>query len=284
MDIPCNHKKTNYIKMKISTKLNDIILFTIISYLISWIIWIPTIVIVPAEYSLPFLLVGSFGPFLAAVFITRKKEGNQDLRHWLKTNFNLKIGIWWYILASIILPLIIAGIHHAIYMIFGGKSGFSWDQSWSIYLINLLLTAVVGGGNEEPGWRGYLTPQLLKKFNPFISCVMVGIIWVGWHLPLYFLDTWSGGDQPIYLFVLYAIPLSVILTWLYFKSKKSIIPVMLLHAATNIVFEYFPRTDVIFKSMSFDFNIFKVISYWIIASVILIISKGKLGYLKKLNN
>ncbi|MBE0673582.1 MAG: CPBP family intramembrane metalloprotease, partial [Bacteroidales bacterium] len=132
-----------------------------------------------------------------------------------------------------------------------------------------MLTALIGGGNEELGWRGYLTPQLMKKFNPLISCVMVGVIWVFWHLPLYFLDSWSGGDQPIILFLLYAIPLSVILTWLYYWSKQSIIPVMLLHSATNIIFEYFPRLDIVIKSLSFDFNVLKAAAYLIVALLII---------------
>ncbi len=251
--------------------------FIVLSYLISWILWLPAITIISSEYNLPFLLIGSFGPFLAVLFIIRKNEGKQSLKNWVGTNFNFKINYRWYILAAILLPLFIALIHHSIYLSWGGKSGFTWDQRWGVYFINIVLTTLIGGGNEEPGWRGYLTPQLMKKYSPLISCLLVGFIWVGWHLPLYFLESWSGGDQPIYLFILYAIPLSVILTWLYNKSKQSIIPVMLLHSATNIVFEYFPRTNNIFKSMSFDFNVFKVISYWIVAIALIFMTKGLLG-------
>jgi membrane protease YdiL (CAAX protease family) len=45
-------------------------------------------------------------------------------------------------------------------------------------MIILRITA----GYEEPGWRGYITPVLMNLFNPFISCVIVGI---GWAVLLY---------------------------------------------------------------------------------------------------
>ena len=251
--------------------------FIIISFSLSWLIWLPAIFFVPDKYSLPFLLLGSFGPFIAAIILKKKYERTGGLKSWLRISFNFRINAGRYLLAIIILPLAIAGIHHLIYLIMGGKSGFTWDQRWAVYTANLILTALIGGGNEEPGWRGYLTPRLMENFNPLISCALVGIVWVIWHLPLYFLDSWSGGDQPILLFLLYAIPLSVILTWLYNWSKQSIIPVMLLHSATNIIFEYFPRLDIVIRSLSFDFNVLKAVTYWIVALLIIILTKGKLG-------
>lgn len=52
---------------------------------------------------------------------------------------------------------------------------------------------------------------------------------------------WGVNDQPFVWLLIYCIPLSVILTWLYYRSGGSIIPVMLLHAGTNVVFRYFLR-------------------------------------------
>jgi len=73
----------------------------------------------------------------------------------------------------------------------------------------------------------------------------------------------------------------MILTWLYYKSKKSIIPVMLLHAGTNVVFRYFPMETRIFENINDEFTVIKTIVYWLFAIILLIISKGTLGYRKK---
>lgn len=262
-----------------SSKVKIAAVHVLLTFAISWLIWLPVIFFVPERYSLPFLLLGSFGPFIAAITVKWKTEGKGEMKKWLRESFTFKNRIFWLFFAGFIFPLIIGALHHSLYLLWGGKSGFTWDQRWSVFIINLILTSLVGGGNEEPGWRGYLTPLLMNRFKPVITCIMVGIIWVCWHLPLYFLKSWSGGDQPIFLFILYAIPLSMILTWLYYKSKLSIIPAMLLHSATNIVFGYFPRPDVIIQSLSFDFNVLKAISYWIIAIILLIITKGNLGFI-----
>ncbi len=251
--------------------------FVFVTFGISWLIWLPAILFVSEEYKLFFLLPGSFGPFIAAIVFVRKYEGKERFRNWFKDLFRFRIPLFWYIFPAILLPLAMALLHHGLYLLLGGSSGFTLDQPWHLYFLNLIATSLIGGGNEEPGWRGYLTPKLLVRFSPIITCIGVGIIWTLWHLPLYFLESWSGNDQPVYLFVLYAVPLSLILTWLYYQSGGSIIPVILLHSSTNIVFEYFTMQKVIMISPGFDFNVLKVIVYWLIALVLIMRKKGKIG-------
>lgn len=36
---------------------------------------------------------------------------------------------------------------------------------------------------------------------------------------------------------------------------------------------------VIFRSMDYDFNVIKTIAYWVVAIIIIFLTKGKLGYL-----
>jgi membrane protease YdiL (CAAX protease family) len=117
----------------------------------------------------------------------------------------------------------------------------------------------------------------MKIFHPLISNIIVSAFWVIWHFPLYF-GNWSGNNQPLLWFFIYAIGLSIIMTWLFYKSNHSVIPVMLLHAATNIIFDYFPMTNTIFSTQSIDFNIFKSIAYWIIAIIIIFTTNSQLGY------
>jgi len=76
----------------------------------------------------------------------------------------------------------------------------------------------------------------------------------------------------------------MILTWLYNKSKQSVIPVMLLHAGTNVVFRYFPMETGVFDSVSDEFTVIKTIVYCLFATIFLIISKGTLGYEKEIKN
>jgi membrane protease YdiL (CAAX protease family) len=254
--------------------------FFLLTLLLSWAVWIPTFLFVPENVQLPLLLLGGFGPFLSAILVIWAKEGKTSLKKWLRETFRVRINLIWYLMGGLFLPIGIALLHHSFYILAGGKSAFTFDQIWGIYIVSLFSTTLLGGGFEEPGWRGFATPRLMTQFHPIIANIIVSFFWVLWHTPLYF-GNWSGKNQPLLWFFVYAIGLSIILTWLYFKSSKSIIPVMLLHAATNIIFVYFPRTNTIFSSSDLDFNIFKSMTYWTVAIAIIMLTRGQLGYSMK---
>ena len=192
--------------------------------------------------------------------------------------FNFRIPLFWYLLGGILAPLLIASVHHLIYLSVGGRSGIDFGPDWIGYFAYLISTAILTGGNEEPGWRGYITPVLIKRFNVVAAQVVIGVFWALWHLPMYITGDWGGDNQPLAWLIAYCIPLSVILTWLFYNSRKSIIPVMLLHAGTNVVFRYFPMESDIFSSVADDFTLIKTVVYWALALILLAATKGKLGY------
>lgn len=255
--------------------------YFVLTYMISWSIWALGNVLLPEHLTSITLIIGAFGPFIAAMIILTVTGGASALKQWLKATFNFKVNVTWYLLGGIILPFVIAGIHHIIYLALGGKSGMVFSPEWLTYFAYLISTTLLTGGNEEPGWRGYITPVLMTRFKPFITCIIVGTGWALWHSPMYLLQDWGGNDQPFILLLIYCIPLSMILTWLYYKSRKSIIPVMLLHAGTNVVFRFFPMETKVFESVADEFTVIKTIVYWLLAIILLIISKGTLGYKKK---
>lgn len=259
-------------------------LYFILTYLISWPVWIAGKVLLPENLTTITLILGAFGPFIAALILLRITGERSGLHEWFKINFNFRIKIIWYLLGGIILPYLIAGLHHLIYLGLGGKSGIVLSPEWLIYFVYLIPTALFTGGNEEPGWRGYITPALLERFHPVIVCIIVGFGWAVWHLPMYFLGGWGGSDQPFFWLLIYCIPLSMILTWLYYKSKRSIIPVMLLHAGTNVVFSYFPMETKVFENVDDEFTLMKTIVYFLFAIVLLVITRGSLGYENQISN
>lgn len=53
-----------------------------------------------------------------------------------------------------------------------------------------VLLALVGGGKEEFGWRGWLQSALQQHISPLLAAVIVGVVWAIWHLPL------SGSTAP----------------------------------------------------------------------------------------
>jgi membrane protease YdiL (CAAX protease family) len=44
---------------------------------------------------------------------------------------------------------------------------------------------------EEPGWRDFAVPRMRRRLGPFRGSLVLGVLWGGWHLPL-FLTEWGG--------------------------------------------------------------------------------------------
>jgi len=131
------------------------------------------------------------------------------------------------------------------------------------------------GGNEEPGWRGFALPALLKRLHPVLASLILGLIHAAWHLPL--MNNY-GTTFGWYLFEV--IPLTFILNWLYLKSHQSVIPVMLLHAGTNMIYHFIPAPAQVLLGFAAFIPIRGVV-YWGMAIVILVGTKGRLGFVEK---
>jgi len=95
---------------------------------------------------------------------------------------------------------------------------------------------------EEFGWRGYALDRLQAHYSALLSSVFLGIVWGLWHLPLFFM---SGQDiyhsVPIPAFILGTIFLSILFTWIYNNTGRSILAVLIFqHDGESISF-YLPR-------------------------------------------
>jgi membrane protease YdiL (CAAX protease family) len=95
---------------------------------------------------------------------------------------------------------------------------------------------LIGGAWEEPGWRGYALPSLLRNRSPLAASIVLGVLWAFWHLPVYF-----TGDQHWSDLVLVVVA-TVFLTWLFQAAGGSVLVAMVFHALNNAVSgEYFSQ-------------------------------------------
>lgn len=90
---------------------------------------------------------------------------------------------------------------------------------------------------EEAGWSGFVRPRLQARFSPLVTALIVTLFWVPWHAFLWYAE---GRDvlTPVYWINNYfsLIPASIILGWLYNRSKGNILVVGIAHAAANTAF------------------------------------------------
>jgi membrane protease YdiL (CAAX protease family) len=198
-------------------------------------------------------------------------KGRTELRHWLGKVFRLRIPVILYLAGAFLLPFVIGGLHYGLYRVLGGEPDFSTANSWGLYPANLLLVALLFGGNEEPGWRGFALPALLERFHPLLAAIVLGFIHSAWHLPLL-----SQYDTTFGWYLFNVIPLTVVLNWFYLKSRRSVIPVMLLHASTNVIENFVPTPMVVLGGLG-TWTVLRGTVYWVMAIVIVIFTRGRLG-------
>jgi len=89
---------------------------------------------------------------------------------------------------------------------------------------------------EELGWRGFLTPQLMRYFSFPLTSLIVGLIWSVWHAPLIYLTKYNAGpyglDMQMLNFTVMTVGLSFIMTYLHLKSG-SVWAAAIFHASHN---------------------------------------------------
>ena len=93
---------------------------------------------------------------------------------------------------------------------------------------------------EEIGWRGFLVPELIKRFSFTTTAVLSGVIWALWHVPIIIFAGYNAGTGWYGLAVVSAnmIGLCFVLTWLRLKSG-SLWTGVILHASSNHFIQQF---------------------------------------------
>ena len=265
-----------------------LILFFVLAYVIIWVVLLPILLLPQRAEQLDFLLmVAAYAPFLAALITTLLYEGRSGLWEWLKSVFKWRIPIIWYLIGGVFINFLFVALHIGLYILLGGHIVLAGgDPPWYSYLVTfpiiVLISFPFGSGlGEEAGWRGFALPKLLERYSPVTASIILGVLWGFWHTPALLMTSWEGASQGILLFI-YVIPLTIIMTWIYCKSHGSTIPVMLMHTGGNIYGSMLTSSlimeTVLVDSPGLDFTILKTIYYTAVAVVLLIVTKGRLGY------
>ena len=231
----------------------------------------------------PFMILGALaGPTLSAVIVIASAEGKAGLAIFFKRYLRWKAGIGWWL-------IVLFGILLSLNTIASFILGFSiWNEFFRnlglilpTYLITLIVGVILGPLWEEPGWRGFALPRLQAQYGPFIGSVILGVMWAVWHAPGY-LGGWMLSTVPALL--VYSIAFSILATWVYNNSHGSILLMILLHSSSNAAISVGARvlpTDLSPAMHAFVFSGWiPAIMGGVLAILILVFTKGRLGYSK----
>jgi len=176
---------------------------------------------------------GGFGPPVGAAVVVWASGG--DLRKWVGQFFRWRIGLRWW-LAALGLPLVVLAAGVALFVALGGPTDVSALPFPGVYLFVLAWGTVWGGGQEDLGWRGFMLPLLQERYGAFVSSLLVGVAWAGWHLPLFLNPATTHGGWPLSQQLLWGVSIlagSVLWTWMYNSTGGSVLAVAVFHAGIN---------------------------------------------------
>lgn len=149
-----------------------------------------------------------------------------------------------------------------------GLAAFGTQPDWSAiggrvpaYLQTFVLTALIFGGQEEPGWRGFALPRLQQQHSPPVATLILGLAWGVWHIPLY---GPTGFVVPLVLAFFY--------TWVYNKTGNVLLCIVL-HAS------FTPAQDhLLLTADSPTVDAVLLATYLLAAGVLIAVTRGRLGF------
>jgi uncharacterized protein len=227
-----------------------LLIFVVINYAISWTILPPAYkILLAAKGSFPpialFGLIGGYSPSIAALVMFAFSDGWNGVKAGLRKFLQWRVHAGWYLFVLVI-PICVAGAATLVNM----HSSIDIKGGLRAIPVAFLIALPFGPLGEELGWRGYFLPKLLQRYSVMTSTLIVGLVWTVWHLASFMFpgaaipSFFKVGAWSIFLFLCSIMAESFVFTYVYLKTKGSLIIAILLHmafnAGSNIAEEFFP--------------------------------------------
>ncbi|MBM4431606.1 MAG: CPBP family intramembrane metalloprotease [Chloroflexi bacterium] len=194
------------------------------------------------------IVVGGIITTLPAFVISSAFSRNEGIRSHLASIIRPGGNPVWNLFAILIIPVTMA-LGAAISLALGDslpapdhsiQDPVRLQTLGMIVLVFLNELVQAGGLPEEPGWRGFALPRLQTRFSPLAASIILGLVWALWHGPLLIGMLQEAGPCRMVLRILM---IGITFTWLYNRTRGSLLAVVLLHASWNTALAFLPRTD-----------------------------------------
>lgn len=230
---------------EITMNRKKLIVYIAVSFGFTWLLWLPLLANRQWNMSLPVIsgqfYLASFGPLVGAVFASFFTGGRTEVGRWAKRVYSFRFAPLWLGIA-LGLPLMYGVIGVTAHRLVTGM-WLDWNRfglTEKLPGLNIWGTALVWiltyGLGEESGWRGFLLPELHKRFSLMNSALIVAAIWIVWHLPAFwFNENYMQMGPGVIGWGISLAYGSVLLAWLCQGSRFSVIPVLLWHGGFDLL-------------------------------------------------
>jgi membrane protease YdiL (CAAX protease family) len=204
--------------------------FFVTTFLLSWLAWAPAVAGASDRTTL-LIIVGGFGPLVAAGLVTWAVGG--CLRAWAGQLLRWRVPVRYWVAALALPPAVVVAASGFHVLVLGGTFDPEPAETLLFYPAVFAQVFLFGGGNEELGWRGFALPRLQARYSALVASLVVGVGWAAWHLPLFLVAGSSQTGDPVLVYVVSVVAISVAFTWLYNATGGSVLLTTTLHASVN---------------------------------------------------
>jgi len=259
-------------------KRNPLISMYVIMFSLAWSVMIPQSLYSQGVLSEPipelFEILTGWSPIIASILVTAMVAGRVGVRELLRRFLIWRVGFRWYFVGVFLLAFIILG-GIGLHVAFGGAMPVipaANEPLWQTVLLFLLFVLVGSLFNtEEVAWRGFALPRLQDRYGALAAALLITIPEVILHLPLFWIKDSFIRSVGVDWFSAFSVAAVFIYIYVFNKTKGSLIIVTLLHASQNA------WSNLLSDNSARPFQ-FTVALTWVIALVLIVVTRGRLGH------
>ncbi len=271
---------------------HPLVSFFVLAYGVTWLLWSPIVFFklpvfnpathAPSLYVLPGIAIGVTG---SAFLITAVTQGRAGVRRLLQRLVWWRVGLQWYAVAVLLIPLTEILVAVAI----GSPDALKALSPAALLLYPAAYAAhfFFGPLFEESGWRGFALPRMQHQYGPLWGTLLLGILWSAWHFFLYAPVWFQSGNIAEGLlgtgmFVAITTSMTFIFTWLFNNTQASLLLSILLHGSvdgTSTYMQVLADKGIISADAAGNSTTLGLLIGCIVWAVILVVAtRGRLSY------
>ena len=178
-----------------------------------------------------------FTPALAALAVAYLAQGKSAAAHLVSSLFNVRVPLKYWLFA-LVYPSFVAVLALLCLRAVGAVNDIHFDFAEAAGLRFLSLTAQIAA-SEEIAWVGFLLAVFSARYRLFQACLLVGLFWGLWYVPLVIADIQVAPGLPIVPLILNFMTIAAICGWLYVRTRSAAV-VFVMQATTNYTSQIIP--------------------------------------------
>ena len=222
-------------------------------------------------------LVGTASPALAGILVIALAYGRVGLRDLRSQLFRWRVGVRWYAVALLTVPLLMTAILGALSLTSKAFLPTITAEDTAKLLVGYLVPGLVISFFEEIGWTGFATHELRKRHGLLATGLILGLPWGVMHLPWY-AETASGAVPPaleVAVIFFYFVPYRMLMVWVY-DHTQSVLLAMLMHLPL-IVFLFNLLDPALAGVPELIFNLVFGATLWVFVAAVAAANRRKLS-------